>query len=1349
MKASKRALAYAVVGVISGMTGLQVMAADVVKANNSDALNLPTSWLGGVVPGAADIAVWDASSAAALVPMGAAQTWLGVRVTDITGPAGISASNTLTLGNGGIDMLGASNNFTFGNAIATVAGSYQKWQTGAGRTLTFTGALSGANRSTVNFVPGSGAIVHTGGTASSLVGPWAIYDNGRDFAGRDASGNIVAGRVAAPSSYVSNPDTTVVSDLITGANGILNHNVSNTGASWRAPTSSQFFWGFYFNTAHTAGQAWDQTIQSGRTITISDAAANAFGIMVGPDVTTPVNFNGGGNLRIGNSAFLNLRQYNTAIDLTFNVNLAQRAANTIIEKTGPGRVIFNNEVQQAGAFNLLDGSVVVGGTVGAFTGTGGINLASGTSLFINSTPALGGTRAGNTINVSSGALVGGTGRSLGTTIINSGGTYSPGHNGIGSPTLGSLTLQAGSNLTLEFATDGTSYDTLNFTGTFTVNGGAVSLYQVGTTDPFNVTGLYAIASLANPAIGGLGAAGLTVANPVSGQTYQFGSSGLTLYLSIGGVAIPEPPRWNVDADGSWGNNANWTAAAPNGSMAIGTLGGGSVTYTGPRTVTLDGDKTVGTLNFDGTTKFTVAPGSGGTLNFNNGTSNATIVVLQTAGHEITAPIAIQSNSLNVNVTQAADTLTVGNVSGNGLTNTGAGTLIVTGDVTASNVAVNAGTIQVGNGGTTGSISSDVTVGLNSTLAFNRSDEITLANAYTGAGTVRFDGAGTVQLAGANTVTNYILNNGKLVVAAIGSLPGTAVVTGDADGGELDLNSLTDTTIANLGGGVRLTDSNTLVASSVIISINGVPNLTFSGSIFETNGKVITINRGTGGGGGQAASTWTGSSSYTGGTTLGQVEMTITNVSALGSGPVTLTSGNSVNSQRAFLAFGAPMTFTNNITVTGRNSNNTGMLRVPNADDNVTLTGNLVFNVGVNQTGADIAGPTGLGLLTIAGRIDATGQPPAFRGNVRSTYDYVANGASTAFSAIVIQSGNFSLGTSNAIPQNIPIDMGTNGVATFDLNGHNQTFTGVTHSVANANADVITNSSATAATLVLNTPDGTTTGQATLQGNLNVVKNNAGTQVLTAINTTGTVAINGGTVILNPVLSATTSTVALNASSLTLPTGTVLQIGAGTRPANLAAVAVINSPSMPAGTIELNSNDAIFRGATEAAVRAQVAAWWNNGQRDGVSRLMSATAGGTGIDELATLAVVLNKDADNNALMATFDGIAVTTSDVLVKYTYIGDTNLDGLVTNDDVTNLLKGIRLGLTGWYYGDTNYDGLVNGNDLANMLTVMRLQGASFGNSSTTPPVAAGGGAAVPEPAALGLLLAGVPLVGRRRRK
>ena len=63
-------------------------AANVFKANDTDNLNLGTSWVGGVVPGASDVAVWDSTVADVnntTNALGANTAWGGVKILN---PAG-------------------------------------------------------------------------------------------------------------------------------------------------------------------------------------------------------------------------------------------------------------------------------------------------------------------------------------------------------------------------------------------------------------------------------------------------------------------------------------------------------------------------------------------------------------------------------------------------------------------------------------------------------------------------------------------------------------------------------------------------------------------------------------------------------------------------------------------------------------------------------------------------------------------------------------------------------------------------------------------------------------------------------------------------------------------------------------------------------------------------------------------------------------------------------------------------------------------------------------------------------------------------------------------------------------
>src|SRR5687768_16679325 len=123
-------------------------AVDIQKADHSDALNAATSWVGGVVPGAADRGLWDSVvTGPNTVALGADLSFLGVKVANPGGPVTITAGNTLTLGASGIDMATATQNLTINSGLAL--GAAQTWDLGtSGRTLTIGGIVSGGTNAT-------------------------------------------------------------------------------------------------------------------------------------------------------------------------------------------------------------------------------------------------------------------------------------------------------------------------------------------------------------------------------------------------------------------------------------------------------------------------------------------------------------------------------------------------------------------------------------------------------------------------------------------------------------------------------------------------------------------------------------------------------------------------------------------------------------------------------------------------------------------------------------------------------------------------------------------------------------------------------------------------------------------------------------------------------------------------------------------------------------------------------------------------------------------------------------------------------------------------------------------------
>ncbi|HEY1686028.1 MAG TPA: dockerin type I repeat-containing protein [Tepidisphaeraceae bacterium] len=103
----------------------------------------------------------------------------------------------------------------------------------------------------------------------------------------------------------------------------------------------------------------------------------------------------------------------------------------------------------------------------------------------------------------------------------------------------------------------------------------------------------------------------------------------------------------------------------------------------------------------------------------------------------------------------------------------------------------------------------------------------------------------------------------------------------------------------------------------------------------------------------------------------------------------------------------------------------------------------------------------------------------------------------------------------------------------------------------------------------------------------------------------------------------------------------------------------------------------------------------------------------------------------NATGSTTLGYFDTGTQVEIKYTWLGDANLDGVVDASDLADM----SVSGTSWQTGDFNYDGKVNGDDYA---LFMLGDAASNGNNISTT---------LPEPAA-GAFVAVLALILHRRR-
>ena len=590
---------------------------------------------------------------------------------------------------------------------------------------------------------------------------------------------------------------------------------------------------------------------------------------------------------------------------------------TTIDNSGGNTLSFTNT-----------GSIAVTSTASttlAFTGSNAINFAP---VIVNGSGTVGVTKSGPNILTLTGSntYTGATTVSTGTLQIGNGGTA-------GSIALTS-SVSISSGATLAFAR------TDNYGGSFTKN----------------------ISGAGNLAVNS-GSLTLTGSNTYNGATTV--APGLTLQVGDGTTGAMASTV-TLNAGSTLGINL------PNGGTFSGaiSIGSGTVNLTSGGTNTLSGQINgfgTGNLNQNGTgtTILSYTNPFYGTANVNSGVlqlNSLNAAYNATVNVGSSGVLAFGSNAVNVGALSGSGsvvlqsgtsnmTLTVG---GNNQSSTFAGTLSGIGGLTMNGInnvftltgsntytgltTVSSGTLQVGNGGTTGSIASSGSLSISSgaTLAFNRSDD------YGGAFVQPLTGAGRMLVSsGSLTVSSTSSFSGDIAVASGGTLaPGIAgplpSANLDAEGGTLNLGPMVSASFGGLKGSGALNVVGTS-GSAMTLTVGGNnQNTSFNGNLSGPNLSLAKVGGGT--------LTLGGSSSFTGGVNLAGNggTITVTNPYALGTGLLQTTTDIDTSLHFNLAASGTvvnAITFTKPVGI--RNN-----LLYQDANNNLTLAGNL--NAGGNN-----------------------------------------------------------------------------------------------------------------------------------------------------------------------------------------------------------------------------------------------------------------------------------------------------------------------------------------------------------------------------------------------------------------
>jgi fibronectin-binding autotransporter adhesin len=1113
--------------------------------------------------------------------------------------------------------------------------------------------------------------------------------------------------------------------------------------------------------AHAANQAW----------TGGGADANW---------STPTNWNGGvpGSTLITNStdvAIFNAAIVNTWGDSALNsivvdanrnifgINFDLLSGNYFIGSTGGnvlrlsngGAIQILNSLSATNAIETVNAPLSLQGTAYSFSnnsangsGAGAATLNFGGGI-TGTTGATVLTLSGSNTNANtiSGIIGNGTATTLG---LNKTGTGTWILNGSAVNTYTGTTTVASGTLVLDFANLATPTNLVSGSSPLSMGGGTLSVLgksAAATSQTFASLGLTAGAnkiSLTPGASGGTVGLTITAAHVAPSNTahasLQFSPTGTTTYTNT--ASLNQFVNGQFNYYGTFGTD-NWARITTN---VVGAIAGNDVTtdFTAAGDNNVTGGFTTNTGVDPNSIRF--ASASNLTVTQNNTTFfTGGILVASTAGTSAIngtgtiRPFGSGTGTIPTDwhiIQNSVNDFTVGNAILNNsssrplsLVKSGVGKLILNGaNGYTGGTYINEGTVQVGNGSTTGVLGSGGVFN-NGALIYNRSNLYnTDLNAISGTGSVIKEGLGQIVRGTASTYTGGTTINAGLIEVGNATGLGTGVVT--VNSGELALNG--GLTLANniaVNGGTLTASNNGGSTYSGTVTI-GASGATFSAKNWydavAQNGTIANTISGVGAltktGGGDL--TLSVANNYAGGTTISAGRIIAGNGSALGTGAVSIGTGAILSSSNVNLTIGAlTLSGGGNISLgtVANTITSSGAVNVSGTGNLITLGGtaaaagntySLISGTGVSASGISLTGGAVGGLTIALGTSADLGRTTyAFTPTATALQLAVTGGAFN----LTWNGGNANWNTTDA---NWQKDGAGANIAFFAADNA---------TISTANSIAVDPAGVTAGTVTVNN----LTGTATLTGGTltatSLIKSGAGTLQLSNVISGATLAVSGGELALG-VQNETFANVSLTAGSITSTTGVLTGTGSAFDLRVGSVSAILNGnvglTKSTSGTVTLSGANT-YAGGT--AVNAGTLALSGSGSLGNAAALI--LGGGTlalGGGSLTVGAVSLTAAAssgntiENGSLTGTSYATSNTTGNALVTANLLAN-GAAGLTKSGAGTLTLTGANIysGATIIKEGSLILDGGTN--------RLLSTGSVVLGDTSTTGKLVLGGSVAV----------------------